>query len=120
MTAHSAIFVYTFICNCQALSISLCQSIYLSFSQSLCLRDRDRADTIITFNHTTPPETLTLTHQGTLLKCDTSLESSAQALLISTQKNRVIRVTYDPPVSIRVNKYLKSCSLYLSLSLSFF
>merc|ERR1711872_248071 len=34
--------------NCQALSISL------SLNLSLSLRDRDRADTIITFHHTTP------------------------------------------------------------------
>ena len=39
---------------CQALSISL--SISLSLNLSLSLRDRDRADTIITFHHTTPPK----------------------------------------------------------------
>ena len=42
-----------------------------------------------------------------ILKCATSLELSAQALLISTQKIGLSRVTYDPPVKIRVNKYLK-------------
>ena len=31
-----------------------------------------------------------------ILKCATSLELSAQALLISTQKIGLIRVTYDP------------------------
>ena len=65
--------------NCQALSIS--QSLNLSLS----LRDRDRADTIITlYHHTTPPPTSL--YRWLILKCDTSLESSAQALLISTQK----------------------------------
>ena len=37
-------------CCCQALSI------YQSLNLTLSLRDRDRADTIITF-HTTPPKT---------------------------------------------------------------
>ena len=42
-----------------------------------------------------------------------------------SEKIGLIRVTNDPPVSIRVNKYLKSLSLFffslsLSLSLSFF
>ena len=37
--------------NCQVLSISK------SLNLSLSLRDRDRADTIITFHTTPPPET---------------------------------------------------------------
>ena len=56
--------------NCQALSIS--QSLNLSVSL------RDRADTKITLPH----------YRTLILKCDTSFESSAQALLISTL-NRV-------------------------------
>ena len=66
------------------LSLSISQSLNLSLS----LRDRDRADIIITLYHTTPS-----TYQKIFkhlysytLKCDTSLESSAQTLLISTQK----------------------------------
>ena len=39
--------------NCQALSISL--SISQSLNLSLSLRDRDIAETKITFHHTTPP-----------------------------------------------------------------
>ena len=42
---------FLYLIYCQALSIS--QSLNLS----LFLRDRDRADTIITLYHTTPPET---------------------------------------------------------------
>ena len=63
---------------CQALSIS--QSLNLSLS----LRDRDRADTIITLYHTT--ENFLGTLRWLIVKCDTSFESWAQALLISTQK----------------------------------
>ena len=33
----------------------------------------------------------------------------------TSEKIGLNRVTYDPPVSIRVNKYLKFCSLFLSL-----
>ena len=44
---------FIFIVNCQALSIS--QSLNLPLS----LRDRDRADTIITLYHTTPHHTTT-------------------------------------------------------------
>ena len=65
--------------NCQALSIS--QSLNLSLS----LRDRDRADTIITF-HPPTTENFLSTQRWLIVKCDTSLELSAHALLISTKK----------------------------------
>ena len=69
----------------------LSSSLYLPISQSLNIslslrdRDRDRADTIITF-HPPTTENFLSTQRWLIVKCDTSLESSAQALLISTQK----------------------------------
>ena len=69
----------------------LSSSLYLPISQSLNIslslrdRDRDRADTIITF-HPPTTENFLSTQRWLIVKCDTSLELSAQALLISTQK----------------------------------
>ena len=69
---------------CQALSIS--QSLNLSLS----LRDIDRADTIITFHPpTTTTENFLSTYRWLIVKCYTSLKSSAQALLFPLRKNRV-------------------------------
>ena len=44
--------------------------------------------------------------QVTYTQVETS-ESSAQALRFPLRNIGLIRVTYDPPVIIRVNKYLK-------------
>ena len=84
--------------NCQALSIS--QSLNLSLS----LRDRDRADTIITFHH----------HHRKLFKHLKVTYSQVWYIIgivrsspthFHSEKIGLIRVTYDPPVCIRVNKY---------------
>ena len=91
--------------SCQALSLSL-------------LLLWERADTIITLYHTTTTtnflSTLELTY--TQVWYIIGIVSSSPTHFHS-EKIGLIRVTYDPPVSIRVNKYLKSC--YLSLSLFF-
>ena len=90
----------------------LSSSLYLPISQSLnislSLRDRDRADTIITlYHHTTTRNflsTLELTY--TQVWYIIGIVSSSPTHFHS-EKIGLIRVTYDPPVSIRVNKYLK-------------
>ena len=93
--------------------VKLSQSLNLSLS----LRDRDRADTIITLYHTTPP---ILHHK--LFKCLLGdLYSSVihhwnhqlKPYSFPLRKIGLIRVTYDPPVSIRVNKYYRD--LYSSV-----
>ena len=62
---------------CQALSIS--KSVFISERWSWPYNH-------FALHRTTPP---TSPYRWLILKCDTSLELSAQALLISTQKNRV-------------------------------
>ena len=69
-------------------------SISQSLNQPLCLRYRDRADTIITLYHTTPPSTENII--GIVSSSPNHFHSENIGL---------IRVTYDPPVSIRVNRY---------------
>ena len=85
---------------CQALSIS--QSLNLSLS----LRDRDRADTIITFHHTTPHHTTNISLKVTYTQVWYIIGIvSSSPTHFHSEKIGLIRVTYDPPVSIRVNKY---------------
>ena len=104
---------------CQALSISLFLSLYLSLNLSLYLRDRDRAGTVITLPHhtTTPPKnflrTLELTY--TQVWYIIGIVSSSPTDFHSEKIG--FRVTYDPPVSVRVNKYSKWLKLKCNMSL---
>ena len=81
----------------------------LSLNLSLSVRDRDRADTII--------ESLSTTHHHRKLFKHLEMTYTQVWYIIGiigssptdfhSEKIGLIRVTYDPPVSIRVNKYLK-------------
>ena len=102
--------------NCQAHSISLS----LSISQSLSLRDRDRADILITLYHHT-------THQK-LFKCligdlYTSVihhwNHQLKPYWFPLRKNKVNKGHLKPPVSIRVNKYIKWQILKCDTSLEY-
>ena len=85
--SNSKFFLFAIQLSVVKLSLSLFFSLSISLYHNLSfsLIDRDRADTIITF-HPPTTENFLSTQRWLIVKCDTSLESSAQALLISTQK----------------------------------
>ena len=90
---------------CQALSISQSRNL------SLSLRDRDRADTIITLpHHTIHPPTL---HRKLFKHLEVTFSQvwyiigivSSSQTHFHSEKIGLVRVNYELPVSIRVNNY---------------
>jgi len=89
----------------------LSSSLYLSLFISTFLYLWEIGIELITFHHTTT--NFLRSYSWLILKCDTSLESSPQAHLISHWKRRVNWSHFSPPLSalgLRV-KYLFSCRL---------
>ena len=103
-------------CYWQHINFTICQSLNLS----LPLRDRDRADTIITLYHTTTTTNFLRTLELTYTQVWYIIGIISSSLThFHSEKIGLIRVTYATHVSIRVNKHFMWLILKCDMSLKF-